>query len=70
MHLLGFFFIRVYHDAARSSEYQRLLDITLELKGEHEISSEVLNLARHYETSPKKSSGDICSLLRRTEINT
>jgi hypothetical protein len=40
------------------------------LKCEHEISSEVLNLARHYETSPKKSSGDVCSQLQRTEINT
>jgi hypothetical protein len=47
----------------------RLLNITLGLKFEHEISSEG-NWGRHYETSPKKSSGDVCNLLRRREINT
>jgi hypothetical protein len=50
-----------------SSARNRLLNITLQLKFEHEISSEK-NWARHYETSPKKSSGEVCSLLRRREI--
>jgi hypothetical protein len=51
------------------SARNRLLNIMLQLKFGHEISSEE-NWARHYETRPKKSSGDVCSLLRRREINT
>jgi len=39
------------------SARNRFLNIALQLKFEHEISSEE-NWARHYGTSPKKSSGD------------
>jgi hypothetical protein len=52
------------------SARKRLRNITLYLKPKYETSSEE-NLGHYYETGPKKSNRDICSLLqgRETDLN-